>query len=116
MHTKQIVWFGRSVTLACDGKCNKAWGLQNRPKVRFDQLDPDDYAYKADGELGEAPGDPGTSEGGHLKPASPSGMNRWCSRECERSSIFESGVPVQVRDFSQRSYNQPWKHPSETSQ
>ncbi|KVP75326.1 hypothetical protein WJ93_07880 [Burkholderia ubonensis] len=84
--------------------------------VRFDPLDPDDVAYKADGELGEAPADPGTYEGGDAKPANPAGMNRWCSRECERSSIFEFGQEVKLRDFSQRSYNQPWKHAEAASQ
>ena len=110
MHTKQIRWCGREATLACDGKCSKAWGLNSRPKVEFDPKDPDDVAWLADGELGEAPADPGSYEGGNGKPAGPHEMNRWCSRECERSQIVERGEAVQLRDFSQRIYNQPWKH------
>ena len=110
MHTKQIVWFERQVTLACDGNCSKAWGVSVRPKESFDKDEPDDFAFLADAELGEAPDDPGTREGGHMKPAGPRHMNKWCSRECERSGIFEAGVQVEVRDFSRRRYNQPWKH------
>jgi hypothetical protein len=108
--TKQIVWCGRPVTLACDGKCGKAWGVTMRPKVEFDPDDPDDTAMLADHELGYAPADPGTYEGISAKPASPAEMNRWCSRQCERSSLFEAGEPVAVKDFGHRRYNQPWKH------
>lgn len=108
--TKQIVWSGRPVTLACDGKCGKAWGITSRPSVQFDPEEPDDHAMLADHELGYAPADPQTYEGGCAKPASPAEMNRWCSRQCERSSLFAAGEQVAVKDFSQRRYNQPWKH------
>ncbi len=110
MHTKQIRWFGSEVTLACDGKCTKAWGLNCRPKVELDPSEPDDVAWLADDELGDAPQDPGTYEGGHAKPEGPHEMNKWCARECERSEIFDEGKEVTARDFSQRMYNQPWKH------
>lgn len=110
MFTKQISFFGRSRTLACDGKCHKAWGITSRPSIRFDEKDPDDNALLADDELGEAPADPGTYEGGHGKPASPADMNKWCSRQCERASIFAAWEPVVLRDLSKRCYNQPWKH------
>jgi hypothetical protein len=113
--TKQIVWFGRPVTLACDGKCDKAWGFTLRPKVEFDPEEPDDSAMLADHELGAAPAAPATAEGGCGKPASPAQMNRWCSRQCERSSLFEAGEQVVVKDFSQRRYNQPWKHTAAAS-
>jgi hypothetical protein len=108
--TKQITWFGRPVTLACDGKCGKAWGITKRPNVRFDENEPDDSAMLADHEVGLAPADPQTYEGGCAKPTSPAEMNRWCSRQCERSSLFEAGEPVKVKRFDQRRYNQPWKH------
>jgi hypothetical protein len=115
MHTKQIRWFGSEVTLACDGKCTKAWGLNCRPKVELDPSDPDDVAWLADDELGDAPQDPGTYEGGHAKPEGPHEMNKWCARECERSEIFDEGKEVTARDFSQRMYNQPWKHATSNS-
>lgn len=108
--TKQITWFDRPVTLACDGKCGKAWGITMRPKVEFDENEPDDSAMLADHELGLAPADPRTYEGGCAKPSSPAEMNRWCSRQCERSSLFEAGEPILVKRFEQRRYNQPWKH------
>lgn len=108
--TKQITWFGRPVTLACDGKCGKAWGITMRPRVQFDETDPDDSAMLADYEVGLAPADPQTYEGGCAKPASPAEMNRWCSRQCERSSLFEPGEPISVKRFEARRFNQPWKH------
>jgi hypothetical protein len=114
IHKKQIRWFGRDVTLVCDGECTKAWGLNGREKIVFNQDEPDDIAWMADGELGEAPADPGTYEGGHAKPAGPNDMNKWCARECERAKICEAGENLLVRDFSQRMYNQPWKHASST--
>ena len=48
---KDILYFGQRVTLACDGKCGKAWGINNRPRVTLgDGNDPDDYAFLADNE------------------------------------------------------------------
>jgi hypothetical protein len=110
IHQKQILWFGSHVTLACDGQCNKAWGISCRPKVEFDTNEPDDYAFLADGELDDAPAQPGTWEGGHGKPEGPHEMNKWCARECERSNIYEAGEPVVLRDYSVRRFNQSWKH------
>jgi len=116
MKQKKINWFGTECTLACDGLCNKAWGVNHRPREYFDPNEPDDMALHADGELGEAPEDPGTYEGGFAKPdpsqvGAGEGMNKWCSRECERSTIAKPGEPIQLRDLTQRLYNQPWKHP-----
>ena len=109
MHTKTIQWAGRSMVLACDGKCSKAWGISQRPKEQLG-ADDDDVAYLADGELGEAPHSPGTYEGGCTKPRGPEGMNKWCARECERSDIGSTVDRVTLHDWSQRCVNQPWKH------
>src|SRR5258705_8981258 len=102
IYQKQILWFDRHVTLACDGMCGKAGGISSRPKVEFDANEPDDYAFLADGELGDAPDQPGTWEGGHGKPWGPDHMNKWCARECERSGIFERGEPINLADYSVR--------------
>lgn len=110
IHTKQILWFGRHVTLACDGKCNKAWGICNRPSVSFDPDEPDDIAWLTDHELAEAPACTGVWEGGFGKPRDPSQMNKWCARECERSGIFEQGEPIMLPDYSVRRYNMPSRH------
>lgn len=111
MLTTEIAYSGKPCVVVCDGNCAKAWGINNRPRVEFDPKDPDDMAFLADGELGEAPRDPGTYEGGHGKPgATPSRHNKWCARECERSETFDRGQPVVARDLSRRLYNQPWKH------
>lgn len=114
IHTKQILWFDRHVTLACDGLCGKAWGICNRPCEELDSDEPDDYAFLADGELGDAPANPGTWEGGHGKPQGPDQMNKWCARECERSGIFERGDPVELSDYSKRVYNMPGRHTEAT--
>lgn len=111
MRTKNIVWFGQRAILSCDGNCSKAWGISLRPSISFNPDDPDDFAYLSDGETDDAPEEPGTWEGGHGKPFSGEDMNKWCSRQCERSVI--NIVPFENKpapDFSERRLNQPWKH------
>lgn len=109
MHTKTIQYLGKPRVLACDGKCEKAWGMNNRPRIKFDD-DPDNFAFLADDEVGSAPADPGTYEGGCSKPSSHRGMNKWCARECERSDMAGSITTIALPDFSARLFNQPWKH------
>lgn len=102
---KLITYFGQKAKVACDEKCNKAWGSNSRPTVQMSD-DEDDYGYLSDSELGEAPEDPGTYEGGQGKE--PRSMNKWCVRECERcvmSNPGESDKPLALRDFSKRWYN-----------
>ncbi|MDW9481316.1 hypothetical protein GOB57_21965 [Sinorhizobium meliloti] len=100
---------GRGEIMLCDGNCRKAWGINNRPKIEFSEADPDDYAFLPDGELGEAPEDPGTYEGGHGKPdadAGPNRQNKWCYRECERSMSLDAGEAFRrPPGFSKRLYN-----------
>lgn len=105
-----IVYFGKACFVACDRKCEKAWGIQCRPRVEFDPDDADDMAYLADDECGIAPADPQTYEGGQGKPMYPTRHNKWCMRECERSSVQDHGEMLELEDLSQRVYNQPWKH------
>ena len=111
---KEIIYFGQKTKVVCDEKCNKAWGLSARPRVQLSD-DEDDCCWLADGELGEAPADPGTYEGGHGKPYSPvDAPNKWCVRECERCKMSERGKydePLRLEDWSKRVYNQPYKHP-----
>lgn len=98
--------FGEPCAIACDARCDKAWGISTRPQVRFSDND-DDTAYLADDELGIAPEDPGTSEGGHSKPRKPEErLNKWCFRECERCLSTERSVET-LPDFSSRVYNIP---------
>lgn len=112
MLTTQITYFGKPCTVACDARCDKAWGLNGRPRVTFDPGEPDDYAFLADGELGSAPAETGTWEGGHGKPSEvPSRHNKWCVRECERSETFEPGETIVLRDLSKRLFNMPSLHP-----
>ena len=109
---KAITFFGRRAKIACDGRCDKAWGKSERPLVLLgDGSDEDDFAWLADDEVGTAPADPGSYEGGHGKPidaASGDDMNKWCARECERCVMSERGKadePLTLRDFSKRLNN-----------
>ncbi len=105
MIAKAILYFDRPSCVCCDAKCYKAWGMNNRPKVQLSD-NPDDYAYLADAELGEAPAETGTWEGQDTKPLEPSErLHKWCVRECERSEVAPLGITIQPRDFSVRRYN-----------
>lgn len=98
-------------TLACDGRCDQAWGINGRPREQFpDAADEDDYYWLSDDELPTAPANTGVWEGGHGKPSAEpltdaSLMNKWCARECERSGIFPDGEPISLTDFSKRQPN-----------
>ena len=112
MRYKAINYFGQHCILACDNKCDKAWGRNGRERVYLGDLDengdianPDDYGYLGDGELGTAPEDPGTYEGGEGKPLAGAPMNKWCTRECERSTIVRIKETPVLYDFSDRLYN-----------
>ena len=96
MLQKEIKWFRDQCILACDGKCHKAWGINNRPKRQLSE-DEDDYEYLSDNELGEAPENPGTYEGGQGK--NPKSLNKWCARECERSKIFDMNEQIALKNF-----------------
>ena len=103
---KEILYFGKYVLLSCDGRCEKAWGISHRPSVALNSNNEDDYAWLADGELEEAPDDPGTYEGGQGKPTPDEKLeSKWCARECERSTLTNSGEHIEPVDLSQRFYN-----------
>ena len=103
--TKEVVCLGKKI-LACDGKCNKSWGYNNRPKEILDIDNEEDYVFLADEELGDAPIDPGTYEGGFGKPQFESDkLNKWCYRECERCEVFDLDQIIELPDFSKRQYN-----------
>lgn len=107
--------FSNGSTLACDGNCTKAWGINRRPFEKLSE-NPDDVAYLADHELGEAPSDPGTYEGGYGKPSpdgGPNRQNKWCYRECERSDVWEvDEKDRRLPNFSERLYNIPASRPA----
>ncbi len=107
-----ITYFGQPARVNCDRNCGKAWGINNRQKVQLSE-DEDDYAYLSDDELGTAPIDPGTYEGGIAKPLSPDKFpTKWCVRECERcdmSSPGEWNQPLVIKDFTVRRFNMHWR-------
>jgi hypothetical protein len=104
-----ITFCGQPAKVNCDGRCDKAWGHNSRPKIYDPKGDENDYYEPADHELGTAPTDPGTYEGDHAKPLSPDDFpNKWCVRECERCNISEPGKsaePLEVKDWSRRHSN-----------
>ena len=117
MISKDIIYFGTSHVLICDGKCNKAWGINQRERHLLSDEDEDDYEWLADDELGEAPKDPHSYEGGDAKPICDNEkLNRWCCRECERSEMLEKNKVTTdtnfeslLTDFSVRKKNIPDK-------
>ncbi len=105
--TKEVVAFGRKTLIGCDAQCDKAWGVNQRPKIQLSD-NPDDYVFLADHEVGTAPVNPGTYEGGHGKPSNPEDrLNKWCFRECERSTSCRAGEPMIYPNFMERRYNMP---------
>lgn len=106
---KHITYCSRKAILYCDGNCDKAWGKSSRPKIQLDENDIDDYYFLADSELDIAPEDPRTYEGFEMvgKPKNEADkLNKWCARECERSSINDLlSKGIEVKDFSKRYYN-----------
>ena len=69
METK-VLFFGQRVIVSCDLDCEHAWGISWIGE-KFDT----------------APDDPGTYADADSKPMHPSKHNKWCVRECERSTM-----------------------------
>ena len=111
-----VSYFYQPMKVVCDGNCAKAWGISVRPMILLSD-NPDDSAFLADGELGEAPVNPGTYEGGEGKPSSPSEFpNKWCVRECERCARSKPGKqhePLEPFHYDKRVYNMPQLHNGE---
>lgn len=100
-----ILFMGKNRQVACDEKCNKAWGINCRPSVLLSD-NPDDFAYLSDDELSIAPPDPGTYEGGHAKPINQCEIpNKWCVRECERLVMCEIHEEIVLKNFNERILN-----------
>lgn len=109
---KIITFCGQPAKVACDEKCEKAWGSL-RPKEQLSE-DEDDIVWLADDELGIAPENNGNYEDDQAKPINKQGIpNKWCVRECERCVMSEPGKshePLMLKDWSKRRYNMIWKH------
>jgi len=107
MIAKPITYFGKNVILVCDGQCHKAWGNSQRPRTALSHpQDDDNFAFLSDGELEEAPIDPGTYEGRDGKPRDlRDRLNKWCARECERSVIIRANEDFSLPDLSIRRFN-----------
>jgi hypothetical protein len=97
---KIITFCGKQAKVACDGNCDKAWGINSRPSNE------DKTEWLSDIELDKAPANPGTYEGGEGKPSNSSKFpNKWCVRECERCYMTSSDGNIEddlKLDFSKR--------------
>lgn len=109
---KVIVYFGQKTKIGCDEKCNKAWGLNVRPRIQLSD-NPDDYCYLSDTELNDASIDPGIYEGYDGKPTCRDEMlNNWCVRQCERcvkTKVGKSDDPLEYPNFNKRLYSLGWE-------
>lgn len=117
MIQKDGVYMIGPVTVTCDGRCDKAWGMNGRPTKYFGdaEKEPDDYVYLPDDELGKAPF-PGTAEGGHMRPSNAPVtdgqiMNKWCARECERSRVQRQGTLLTIPNMKAPVPNLHKRHP-----
>lgn len=81
-HNTVIPYCGQPVAVGCDGRCDLAVGIDwTTDDGEYDLLE-----IKRCGEtLISLRMNPGTTEGGEAKPASPREFpNKWCVRQCER--------------------------------
>ncbi len=98
---QRINFCDQLVDVACDRRCDKAWGINGRPQRQLSE-DPDDYVFLSDNELGTAPFPSTTAESADMKPSATSHLgplNKWCVRECERSVMVDAGEPIELPDF-----------------
>jgi hypothetical protein len=103
----EITYFGQKAIVACDGKCDKAFGMNQR-LTSPNSLDEDDFEWLGDDELGDAPTESPITEGfeHQNKPSNlTEAHNKWCVRECERSVLVEPGEVIVLPDFSRRQQN-----------
>jgi len=103
--SSEIQFFGQPCVLACDAKCDKAFGIALR-ETSPNSLAEDDFEWLADDELGEAPEITGETEGGDDKPRDLlEAHNKWCARQCERAVMVDPGEPIILPNFSERVQN-----------
>jgi hypothetical protein len=107
-----ITYFGQRAKVKCDRKCGKAWGRNSRPKEQLSD-NVDDVMWFSDRDLGIAPTDPRTYEGGVGKPLSPDEFpQKWCVRECERcvmSNPGEYNKPLELPDWKAPVFNMHYR-------
>ena len=108
---KEITYYGAPAKVGCDEKCNKAWGINNRPRVYLDISETQIFGLEGTSIYPDIEDDINVDnyENDDAKPTCKSEMgNRWCVRECERCQMSEYGKhnePLKIKDFNQRFYN-----------
>ena len=116
---RSMMFLGEIHIVACDGRCDKAWGVDDRPTNRLGS-DHNDFEWLADGELGQAPIDPGSlsSDNGVRKPLlvrGPDDVNEWCVDRCERMAKCRAVTSERAPDppdLSRRRPNFEWRRTS----
>ena len=99
MIVSAVMFAGKPTAIVCDGKCEKAWGRTSRP-IRAATGFCVTTGYCTDAELGDAPKDPGTYEGGFGKPTDRI-HNKWCARECERAELVRECEVLSLPTFGE---------------
>ena len=111
---RPMLFCGREIVLACDGRCDLAWGMERRRRRMLSAGDPDDFVYLGDGhpDVGSPPPPRELGcEGGDFKPSAvqltdgSDKMNRWCARQCERSVGIEPRLPNLVSPVRNKPMN-----------
>lgn len=121
---RDVLFGGQKCVVACDAKCHKAWGMNQRLQFHRDNTgayrkmsneeiedraicpDENDTMYLPDADMDEAPVEPGTWEGEDTKPVDPEDrLNKWCTRECERSVLVDRGHPITLPNFDHPVFN-----------
>jgi hypothetical protein len=118
MKASITTWLGQSAVIMCDGKCSKAWGEGQRPKIILSD-NPGDNLFFADDELGTAPILPSVGKGTG-KPVDLSEFpTKWCELWCERKVVKPEDEQIDLLndlpDWSKRRYAMPWMHVEETN-
>lgn len=102
------------LTISCDGKCHKAWGVNGRRlengNIRMASSDEEDVIYLSDNDVPDVANTSQFLEGGEGKPEIIGKHNKWCMRECERSSWTKGLEDPKILDFSYEVYNMPESH------
>ena len=102
LHPQRITFCGQQVDVACDRRCDKAWGRDIRPRKQLSE-NPDDYVCVSDSDLGRAPFPSNSTEGDQGKPSGTSHhgpLNKWCVRACERCVMVDAGRTITLPDLA----------------
>lgn len=103
----EIPYTDNDTWISCDGKCDKAFGLAERP-ISENSLAEGDFEWLADDEVGDAPEVSCHTIDGENKPQLITELhNKWCIVHCERSILMTLGQEATLPNFDKRVPNIP---------